>query len=398
MARQKKVIRTKAIYNSKKIPKHVLARILFGCLLVILIGIGFLVMQQLSARFGKGADKTTSSTNQSSVVGEQSSTPESTIESNSQSSQPQPKPTMMLGSSVTISADTMLAPEWNITTEIAKAKEQGHTAIILELKAENGTLSYQSQNEMAIAYGTISEQAVDLGEIAKAITDAGLLPIAYISTLKDATAPHVSKDNSYAYSTSLETNWLDNSVSLGGKPWLNPYMDNARNYIRDISVEINQAGFDTILLDNVMFPDKNTQKMNTIKTSPDRDSILNQLVSEVQDAVPDATVIRVIDVVDAATGEARYDATILKVSAKVIGLELDLAEIEANKEKICIQNGIVTETGVPPTLTAVEVAKALIGMAQEQSDGEIVPIVSSQDFAQLEQVFEDMQLKQYLLK
>ncbi|MFZ2537292.1 MAG: putative glycoside hydrolase [Oscillospiraceae bacterium] len=394
MARQRKIIRTKAIYKKRRIPQNALSRILFVFLILILIGIGFIVMREWSARFGKNAKKINPSSNPPSSI-QSSSVPESSETLSSTSEVAEQK---IIGKTANISAKTLLDSKGNISQELARLKAEGYTTVALELKAENGMIAYQSANEMAVKYGAISENAVDLSATLKAITDAELIPVARISTLKDAKAPHVSNENSYAFSTSLATNWLDNSVDKGGKPWLNPYMDNTKKYICDITKEISDIGFKTIVLENVMFPDKNTFKMNTIKTTPERPAMLNQFVSEVQAAVPNANVIRSIDVVSTViNSENGFESVINTITSKDVALIINLDAIEMKKEQICIKSAIVDQNGYDKNITAAVVAGNLIAQAKTKAEGNIIPIVSAKDFALLEQVFKDEKISNYIV-
>lgn len=163
---------------------------------------------------------------------------------------------------------------------IADAKVNGYTAITVELKDETGIIHYKTSNTMASEYKAVSKDAVDLSPIVNAIKEAELVPFASISALKDKTAPSIARNNSYAYADQLDVNWWDNSAANGGKPWLNPYMENSRMYITDLTAEILNSGFSQVLLTNVMFPDKNTQKMNVITESMSREDILKKVVAD----------------------------------------------------------------------------------------------------------------------
>jgi hypothetical protein len=47
---------------------------------------------------------------------------------------------------------------------------------------------------------------------------------------------------------------LDNSADQGGRAWLNPYSEEAQNYIIDITVELIGFGFQQVIIDSVGFP------------------------------------------------------------------------------------------------------------------------------------------------
>lgn len=287
MARPRKVIRTKTLYKRHRFPKKAATRILFFLIILVLIGVGFLIMREWSARFGKDAPK------QNSSVTESSSLPSSeAVSSETPSSTPQkPKPT--LGNTAFLEAELLMTDISAFKDSLARLRDEGYTSVTLELKPISGILPYKSAVLQATEYGLIDERAsLDLNQLVAAIKEAGLLPAANISAFKDQNAAHVSRDNSFAYADQLKTNWLDNSLANGGKAWLNPYMENARKYICDITAEISRAGFEIITVQNIMFPDKNTGKMNTILTNPSREEILNQAFEEIKSSAPDSEVLR----------------------------------------------------------------------------------------------------------
>lgn len=287
MAKKRKIVRTKRIYKKRSTNKKALSMVLFILLILILVGLGFIVRKEWSKRFGPNAPQSSMPTSSAPS----SSTPDSSdVSSEATSSQEQPN--MLSGvKAIHMTADVLLQQKGDqYKSYLDKAKNEGYNAVYVELKSEDGIILFNTNNEMAKAYGTISENPTDITMLVSAIKQAGLTPIAQISVLKDARAPHVSNNNSYAFSTQLETNWLDDSFDRGGKPWLNPYMDDARKYVVDLSKEIIDAGFDSIVLNNVMFPDKNTGKMNVINQTKSYSEILKQLVNEVQTAIGTAKV------------------------------------------------------------------------------------------------------------
>ena len=56
--------------------------------------------------------------------------------------------------------------------------------------------------------------------------------------------------------------WLDNKASAGGNPWLNPYSDEAVQFIGDLIGEVQSMGFDHVLLENVQFPSAQNGKQD----------------------------------------------------------------------------------------------------------------------------------------
>lgn len=289
MSKERKIKRTKRLYKKHTPNKRAINAVLFIVLIAILVGLGYIVSQEWAKRFGPNAPQSSIqivSSSPSSASSDGTDTSEGTSSSDTTSSAEQAPNRLEGMNAVHMSAETIMRNSADgFASYLKQAKADGYNAVYVELKKEDGTILFNTSNVMAQAYGAVSENPIELGDIVSAIKSEGLTPIAQLSTLKDARAAHVSNENSYAYSTRLETNWLDNSASKGGKPWLNPYMENARKYIVDLSTEIIDAGFDKIVLENVTFPEYNTGKMNVISKTMSYSEILRQMIDEVADAV-----------------------------------------------------------------------------------------------------------------
>lgn len=133
------------------------------------------------------------------------------------------------------------------------ASEAGVTYILIDAKDVRGTVHFTTDNEVAIRAAAVSPTAFDAVAVAKKITAAGMQPIARLHAFRDDLAARANRDMAVGY---YDTNyvWLDNSAELGGRAWLNPYSDLAVQYIRDLVVELAQAGFSQVLMDSVTFP------------------------------------------------------------------------------------------------------------------------------------------------
>lgn len=392
--RPRKVIRTKTLYKRHRFPKKAAGRILFFLLVAALIGVGYIIMREWSMRFGKDAKPPVSSAPPVSSQQPVSSQEEvSSIEE-------EKSPALQAEYSAYVSAEELLQNKATLPSFMQEIKAQGYTAVTIELKPVSGMLAYSSKAADAVKYGAVTENADTLLNIIKAVKDAGLTPIASISTLKDQSLPHVSRNNSYAYSTQLSTNWLDDSLARDGKPWLNPYMDAARSYLCEIAKEIDTAGFKIIILENVMFPDKNTKGMNTILTEPSREQILLQTVNEITAAAPNATVLRVLDMalVSAGEGTLPMNKAISEAGGKTPALRIDLARVEANKEAICKGAGIVGASGYDKAIPVEEVVKGVLEQTAKAGVPEqgLAVIASKADCEKLKAVFEELSITQII--
>lgn len=383
MARQRKVIRTKRLYKKSSGKRKVLGWIFFILALFILVAFGFIVSEEWSKRFGPNAVKPSSNT--SSGV----SRPSSDISSESSSKPETPEQASIKSSYVSAEVLSTIAPD-GYKTYFDKIKTDGFNSVVIQLKTDDGKLYYNSQIPYAKSMGMVSENSADINLLAKAIKDAGLKPIAKISALKDATA-HVKNENSYAYGDSLDTNWLDNRVNLGGKSWLNPYMPKAREYVSALAGEISTAGFEVIVLENVMFPGKFTSKMNPINENKPRSQILKQVLDEAQVAAKDAIVVQGFNIEAIANVNAQeYNNDMGSIAYRGISPVIDIEVINASLAEIK-KSGISADTDIIAIKSLLE--KTVIG----NENAMILPIIKASDEAKILPILKELKIDRYVV-
>ena len=391
MSKPRKVIRSKSMYGK---PRHKLRNtILFILLLALLVGLGYILMKEWAKRFGPNAPSPSSEIQ--SPISSDTASSESSSDIIS-SSEPMVSATSLKAKPMpfNIMAQTGDAlAEW-----LREAKQEGYTAVTLELKTEDGIIHYKSQNEMAKQYGAVDTNAIDLAPVIKAAEDAGLTPVARLSALKDPKSAHVRNANSYAYKGDPSYNWLDNSAKLGGKPWLNPYMENARKYIAGLCKEVSDMGMKTILLDNVNFPTTQyTANMGLINEFTTKEKVLVQLVAEAQAAATDAKIIRSFDTSVTAISasketEAPYENAVNEMGEGTLAPIIRLDNIEKNKQAFCTGLGLVYDAAMP----AADIAEALLEQANHRAGG-IIPVIEQKDVSVLIPVLDKLKITEYMV-
>ena len=132
--------------------------------------------------------------------------------------------------------------------------DNGLNCILLDIKTQEGYLTYTSslpqvKDTAAIMDGAISNMA-DTVSLLKA---RGIGVIANIHVFRDPVGSRSDYDKAVHY---LGSNlfWLDDSKENGGKTWLNPCSQKARDYVISIAGETAQMGFDAIIFSDVCFP------------------------------------------------------------------------------------------------------------------------------------------------
>ena len=138
-------------------------------------------------------------------------------------------------------------------------KKDGYTAVLFDLKDEDGVLHYDFSGELAKKAKAAAADALTADALTALIKDcraAGVEPMVRLFAFKDKTATAKLKSGRINWSGDKVTLWLDAAASKGGKSWLNPYAEEAQAYITELATELQQLGIQTLVLDGVQFPEK----------------------------------------------------------------------------------------------------------------------------------------------
>ena len=119
-------------------------------------------------------------------------------------------------------------------------------AVMLQLKAEDGQLLWNSAVAMAVSYG--ASGALDLTSYISAWKDAGLYLIAQLSCCTDELMavryPALALKGTDGAAYHDDTGY-----------WLDPYNRTVREYIVDLAKELTEMGFDEIVFSQLSHPD-----------------------------------------------------------------------------------------------------------------------------------------------
>ncbi len=149
-----------------------------------------------------------------------------------------------------------------------EANGSGYYGVCIDLVLDGGQVMFATSNELAVSAGAVSPAAIqDLSSVVSAISDAGLVPYARISSLSDHIASSWN-DKSLSYMIEgSDSRWYDNSVANGGKPWLSPFSGSAAEYINSLCSEISSAGFAGLIAGELEFPPFRESDLNYIGQS-----------------------------------------------------------------------------------------------------------------------------------
>lgn len=121
------------------------------------------------------------------------------------------------------------------------------TAALFDMKLDDGTLGWVSEQPLAIA-AKVTQADPERNAAILAGAEDGLYRVARVSCFKDHELSNA--DTSLALYTATGYRWLDSEKSR----WLSPANETVQNYLTALCQELAQLGFDEILLDNAGYP------------------------------------------------------------------------------------------------------------------------------------------------
>jgi len=216
---------------------------------LVLIGIAIYepVMEYIAQR-GEGNPQ-----GESSLPSEESSSETSSEPSSSQPEEQEPEPEEQQTRRAVYLAHSVLSDPVKLDSFLENALKNGASAVVVDVNNANGAVMHLSSVKTAQEGLAISDAAVDLGAVAEAITAKGLRPVARVYAFEDHVASY-SLRRMACYYQSENILWYDNDPSNGGLPWLNPYSQEARNYVLQLAVESAGIGFEEVILAGLQFP------------------------------------------------------------------------------------------------------------------------------------------------
>ena len=264
---------------------------------------------------------------------------------------------------------TVLMDSTQWQTFLDSAKAQGYTAVAVTLKDGQGALYYNSAVPRAVSNGAVVSGAVDAAQLCQAIEAAGLTPVARMGCFVDR---YGSIGSDATFTSGGSRLWQGTPNAENAYAYLDPYTDVARTYLVQIAQEIAAAGFDTILLDDVVFPTGN------VYTS----AILTQFVQEVQAGISaqGASAIPAVDGLSyLGVDAAAYGGTSAGLSAN-LALTVDFASL----------TGANAVAGYE-TLDSAGVLTQLVSQVQA-AGGNVTLVVSAADYAAQQALLSGMNL------
>jgi hypothetical protein len=147
----------------------------------------------------------------------------------------------------------VLADEARLNAALENIAGSDVNTILVDIKDANGTVLYNTKNAEAITWGAVAENPLDLAAFARRLEEEELMLAVRIHAFQDSLAASSNRDYAIRYQD-LEWLWLDAAEADGGRPWLNPYSEGAKQYITSLCLEAADAGAKLVMLDSFQFP------------------------------------------------------------------------------------------------------------------------------------------------
>ena len=200
--------------------------------------------------------------------------------------------------------------------------------IEVPLKVSGGNIYYATNNYYATSSGVI-QSYTKLSEIVSAISAEGYKPVALISTFNDNVIPNYFRDMSYL-TVDDGSQWIDNDINAGGKPWMTPFSESAVEYNTDIAEEVAQAGFERVVCYDFVFPDfrpSDVEFLGEKVVSPDRYMALTSAANMMYDKIMTEGSKMMLEVNASDLLKGKNDVLqpmLLKVNTIILNIDLDL--------------------------------------------------------------------------
>lgn len=185
-------------------------------------------------------------------------------------------------------------------TELKKAAEalkaDGYTAVMVELKYDNGKLAYQSEVAQAKEFGANpSIAALKLDDIVDVLHGAGLYVTGRVCALRDDLAAKGNADAALM-------NVAGFRYSDGASRWISVYSEEGQDYVLSLLAEMKAAGVDEIMLRDYALPaDAGTTAPKYDNTVSKNDAVL-MFLGRVDKTLSGAALNLELDAVTLASG------------------------------------------------------------------------------------------------
>ncbi len=335
--------------------------LVWAVLVATLVVVGIAIYEPVMEYIARRGEE--NSQGESSVLPEESS---SEISSELSSSQPvETKTEEKKNIRAVYLAHSVLSDPIKLDGFLENAMKNGASEVVVDIKNENGAVLHLSKVKTAQEALAISDAAVDLGEVAKAISEKGMRPIARVYAFKDHVASYSLRRMGCFYQNENML-WYDNTPDNGGQPWLNPYTQEARNYVLQLAVESAELGFQEVILAGLQFPwgyQLENVYFGAEAGNTSKADVLENFAAQIQERLSSMEVemsvmMRAMDIID-SNGFTYGEGNPLERFQCPIYIDFSLSHLQNQFSSQYIFGEVVLESNAEPTLVINTAADAL---------------------------------------
>ena len=247
-----------------------------------------------------------------------------------------------------------------------KLKAADCNAAVFEFKNDKGYVIFNTGSFMGMS---ADKRIPDAYDTVKQLHTLGYKTCAYISCFKDSAASASDLTYSVRNNSSEGGAWLDNS----GYGWLDPFSDNAREYVLNIIKCAADKGFDRIILGNVCFSSDSGSAQQCYAWEEASQQTRNQiLVNFIGSAVKNSgkaklTVLCDFDALDTGANEntEKYYGNFLSCNASSFCVD---ARLTTRGKNITIGENSFSDASLMPYVFVLAVAEYTVNSVNETND------------------------------
>ncbi|MDF2842435.1 MAG: putative rane protein [Herbinix sp.] len=172
-------------------------------------------------------------------------TPTTAIEEDAPVSAMTPGRTPAIVKGLYVSAPTVGIDRMQELVQLAETTEIN--AMVIDVKDDQGKISYVMDSEMAIEIGAVTNTITDMKEVLKELKKKNIYLIARIVAFKDPLLAEQKQE--FAVKNQDGTLYRDNNSEC----WVNPYRREVWDYLVEIAAQAAAIGFDEIQFDYIRF-------------------------------------------------------------------------------------------------------------------------------------------------
>lgn len=245
----------------------------------------------------------------------------------------------------------------SLKTAAEALKADGYTAVMVELKYDNGKLAYKSGVAEAVEFGANpSVAALPLDDIVDVLHNAGLFVTGRVCAFRDDLA---AKGNSAL----ALMNTAGFRYSDGASRWISVYTDAGQDYLLALLNEMEDAGVDEVMLRDFALPADAGTTAPKHEVSTGRYETVESFVKRISTECPELSLNLEIDVETLVAGSD--DETYINCEALAPYTDSITADITLSnlRDGMSIGGKTIADVDADPAKTVDTVLSALDGVA-----------------------------------